>query len=282
MGIKGCVRVAMAAAVTMAVLGTGPAAGAALPPVSLSATTIAFDGSVTIAGSGCSGSSALVAVNRGDVAYLAAPPTNDAGEWSLAFDGSLFTVPEFTPGLFTVESACNGYGSFEDYDDVSFVVLPPDGAPELDGPLGVSATTVSAGGKVTLVADGMTSAFDVSAFLFSAPVFVGNLPVEQIIDGVAELEITIPADTAPGTHQLVVFGSGLDAQARVLGATITVTAAQGGVGGPGGVGSDTLPATGQASWTHAGIGVSLAIVGLGLTVASTRLARRPRGAHFAR
>jgi hypothetical protein len=281
MHVRTLARLAAASAVALATLGTGTPAQAALPPVTLSADTIPFDGSVTISGSGCDGLAASVAVSRGGVAYWANPPTDDEGRWSMAFDRSLFTVPEFAPGLFTVHSRCNDYGTMEDYSDVEFVVMPAAGDPELDGPLTVTPASVPAGGKVTVTAEDMTSMYDVSVFLFSAPVFVGNLPVAQLVDGVATLEVTIPPDTPTGPHQLVAYGSTIDAQARVLGAAITVTAATAPGPAPA-AGSDTLPATGQSSWPYVGLGIFLVSSGVAFTTAGARVIRRPKGAHFAR
>ena len=134
----------------------------------------------------------------------------------------------------------------------------PTPPPAADAPAGsVSATTVRAGGTVTLTLTGLPG----------EQVEVGVASVYQrlatvgLVDGGATVTVTIPADLAPGLHHLQVRDA---AGAVLLALPITVLAADGADAASGG-----LAATGAAGAGLA-LATALALVGAGALLVTRR------------
>lgn len=104
----------------------------------------------------------------------------------------------------------------------------------------LSSSTVAAGGQLTLTAGRCEPMTDVTFTL--GGVSLGS--AEAGLDGQASLTTTVPSDLAPGGYLVQSTCTGVNGQALVLSATLTVDGAAGGGGGTSG---DALPRTGDNS-----------------------------------
>ncbi|MDO5753772.1 endo-alpha-N-acetylgalactosaminidase family protein, partial [Arthrobacter sp.] len=121
------------------------------------------------------------------------------------------TVPEGTPtGNATLTVSGLGSNGLPATGTLAVVVTAadetePPAAAALVPTLNVPATTLKAGDKVTITVADLLPGSSLRAELHSAPVELGVATANDA--GVATLEATIPADTAAGEHQIVVFGT---------------------------------------------------------------------------
>ena len=88
--------------------------------------------------------------------------------------------------------------------------------------LTVSTNQAGVGGSVTISGDGFAPGASLVAELHSTPVRLAAFKAGA--DGTFSTTVTIPADTTPGLHEIVVVGAGLDG-IRTITADITVVAA---------------------------------------------------------
>jgi hypothetical protein len=125
----------------------------------------------------------------------------------------------------------------------------PSTATTAAGPATLSASSVAAGGSLTVSGSGFRSGEQVQAFLHSDPVFlaVGSADAQ----GAVRLQVTIPATTPVGTHQVELRG--VTGGRSLMSGPLTVTAATGGLPRTGTGALDLLP------W-------ALLLVGLGVVV----------------
>lgn len=108
--------------------------------------------------------------------------------------------------------------------------------------LGLGSTSVAAGGTVTISGAGFVASADLRIELRSTPVLLGTATTDAT--GAFRTTVTVPADTAPGAHSLVM----IDPDGAETAVALTVTAAAGG-GQPGGTpggGGATAPGTGTS------------------------------------
>ncbi|WP_223626351.1 endonuclease/exonuclease/phosphatase family protein [Microbacterium sp. EST19A] len=112
--------------------------------------------------------------------------------------------------------------------------------PEPEATIGLGATTVLAGGELTITGTDFAADAELRVELRSTPVTLGTATTDG--SGAFRLAATIPAGTAPGAHSIVV----IDPAGAETSAAITVTAAPGG-GQPGGQpgGGATAPGAGS-------------------------------------
>lgn len=155
--------------------------------------------------------------------------TDEAGRASLTF-----TVPEGVFGEQRLTVATSDGTSVE--VPVTFAA-----APVAEGEITLSATSVAAGGSVTIDGTGFDAALDLVIELRSTPVQVGTVTVAG--DGTFSVSVTIPKDTAAGAHTLAVIQpDGAEATAAL---TVTAAAGSGGSGDGGGelgvTGADPTP-----------------------------------------
>jgi LPXTG-motif cell wall-anchored protein len=136
-------------------------------------------------------------------------------------------------------------------------------------PVNVNTPSVAAGGQLTVSGSGWKPNSTVQIILNSTPVGLGTANVN--VEGNFSKVVTIPADTAPGAHTIVLVGTNAAGIARQVSRAITVTAATGtGTGGTG-----ELPRTGSPAFPMTLVGVTLMAAGLLLVLSQRRrFARR--------
>jgi hypothetical protein len=126
----------------------------------------------------------------------------------------------------------------------------------------VSASSVVAGGQLTVDAIGFTPGETVGATLHSTPIDLGTVVADD--EGAVSLTFTVPADLEPGEHRVDLVG-------QTSGTTVSVgfevLAAP--VSGPA-----PLPVTGASTGAQAGLGVGLIALG----ALCVGLGRRPAAA----
>lgn len=151
-------------------------------------------------------------------------------------------------------------------------VSPAPSASAPAGGIGLSADSISAGGKLTITGKGFKSGSSASFTLHSTPVNLGTATVDA--QGVATLSVSLPASVAPGQHSIVIDGVGVNGQARQLSAALTITAAATApeTAPTTAPTADDLATTGATSTLMIGGAALALIVGL-LAMAGTR--RRP-------
>ena len=113
-----------------------------------------------------------------------------------------------------------GLGYFE--RSTSFTVTAAGSGPVEVGPsASLSVSTVPAGDQVTITGDGFASGESITAVLHSKPVPLGTLVADG--SGAFTRTFTIPADTTPGAHSLVLTGQSSGSVSLAL--TVTAPAA---------------------------------------------------------
>lgn len=126
------------------------------------------------------------------------------------------------------------------------------------GQLKLGASSVAAGGTVTIAGSGLDENQAIALELHSTPVSLGSVTTNG--DGAFSATVTIPADTTPGEHHVVA----ILADGSQITAAITVAAAGSGTG-------SGLALTGADSGSFILLAVVLLALGLGLIVARRRL-----------
>jgi hypothetical protein len=114
----------------------------------------------------------------------------------------------------------------------------------------------TAGESVTISGDGFGPGATLTIELQSDPILLATVVADPT--GAYTATVTIPADTPPGTHQIVVSGVGPDGQPRVSTVTIEVLAAatNTGTGATGATGTPTTPSTGTSGTGTTGTGAT--------------------------
>ncbi|MGN6127817.1 MAG: lamin tail domain-containing protein [Humibacter sp.] len=147
----------------------------------------------------------------------------------------------------------------------------------------VTATpsTVQAGGTITIEGTGLDAGTQYSVILHSDPVTIGAAAADA--DGNLTLTATVPADTTPGAHTLIVATAADPATVVAsTGVTVTAASAAAGSGDPAAGGTtngsttsdDTLASTGSDSLSWIAIAAPLLLLGAGLMVARRLRTRR--------
>ncbi len=186
-------------------------AAACQGPVTLSATTIDRTDTLTITGRGCTaidpwsgityvGYSVMPTGVNPDYYARSVTPAPD-GTWSatVVFDTPPLPLPA---ALYDVAARCN---SNDPYPLARVVVTPGDN-PEIDGQLQVSDATVTPGQTISIVGDKFLPSMLAGVFLYPSQTHLANIRPGS--DNVLRGEVTIPADTPPGTHRIIAEGWG--------------------------------------------------------------------------
>lgn len=98
---------------------------------------------------------------------------------------------------------------------IGALVLPPEPAPsQTTSTATLSVESVAPGGSVTIAGDGFEPDEELIVELRSDPVQLGTTTADG--SGAASATVTIPADTAPGTHTLALVGAGHEVTATLL------------------------------------------------------------------
>jgi hypothetical protein len=172
--------------------------------------------------------------------------------------GPTTTTP---PATTTTTSAPVGPTTTAPIGTTTTTPTTPGGGPTAQ----VSSSVVEAGQAVTVFGSGFPPVTPLEVFLLSDPVLLGTTTTDAA--GRYEIVVTIPADTTPGIHQIVVRGGGREARV-----TITVVARDSRVGFLARTGSD-LRATLRVACVIFGAGAGL----LALGKTRPRRTRRPWG-----
>src|SRR5699024_7233013 len=148
--------------------------------------------------------------------------------------------------------------------------------PVLDAAIELSRTKVAAGADLSVIGSSFGAGESASITLHSDPVSLGKVQANDA--GECKTSVTVPADTAPGEHEVVVTGA--DSGTAASAALIIIAP----VGGGGGVADDgaaddggggAMPVTGIQ-----GLGLLLVaalFLGIGaVTLGLVRLRRRTR------
>lgn len=191
-----------------------------------------------------------------DVKDPARPVSDETGRATVSF-----TVPQGLDGLQTLRFAVAGTDTA-----ISFPITV-DGVPATAPGISVSATSVAAGGAVTVNGSGFAAGVAIRLELHSTPVALGDVVTDG--NGAFSAAVSIPKDTAAGAHTIVAV---LPDGSQVT-TPITVTAAAGGTGGgsTGGSGTGALAVTGGEVAPYAALAALLLLVGLGLVAARRRV-----------
>lgn len=232
-------RVAVATGLSLGTAAAGlllaPAALAAeaLPALSLSASTVAEGGEVTVSGEGCTSNDADDAVEvvtardvdpeTGDVPDLGTDllgaEVHEDGTWSVTY-----AFEAGSAGDHTIDAVCLHYDeTFEEYPQATVTVTggststpTPTKSPEAvvdpvkqantPGTADKSSRTATAtpGAKITKVIAGFQPHEVVTLTLHSTPVVLGTFTADAA--GVVTATFTLPAGTAAGEHHLVFEG----------------------------------------------------------------------------
>jgi LPXTG-motif cell wall-anchored protein len=143
-------------------------------------------------------------------------------------------------------------------DDVSCAALPPVPPVPVDPKVTLSATSVVAGGDVTLTGVGFTPGETVDITLHSTPISLGSATADQ--EGTVVKTVTIPATLEPGVHTIEIVGqtSGVTVSTQIEVTAVETTD------------PNTLPATGSASGELVALGLALVAFGSASLVAGRR------------
>jgi 5'-nucleotidase len=178
--------------------------------------------------------------------------TDEAGRASLTF-----TVPDGVFGEQMLTVATSDGTSVE--VPVTFAT-----APLAEGEITLSATSVAAGGTVTVNGSGFDAGLDLVIELRSTPVQVGTVTVAG--DGTFAVSVTIPKNTPVGAHTLAVIQpDGAEATAA-----LTVTAAAGNGGSGDGTAGGELGVTGADPTPYLVVAALLLLLGAAFVLARRR------------
>lgn len=181
-------------------------------PVTMSAQTITHADTVTISGEGCTeldpwtGSTFVqfrldqIGLDRSLSNWSVIP--DEDGRWTTTLDlrGTYLGPPA---SAYRVTARCNNDN--DPYPGGEFVLLPGD-APQIDGTLALNRTQVQAGGTVAITGDRFLSSMMAGVFLYPSQQHLVNIRPGsgEVLRG----DVTIPADTPPGTYTIVAEGLG--------------------------------------------------------------------------
>ncbi|WP_067200623.1 esterase-like activity of phytase family protein [Microbacterium sp. XT11] len=152
-------------------------------------------------------------------------------------------------------------------------VFPDDSEPAEPAAISLSTASVAAGGAVEVTGTGFPASSTVRIELHSDPVVLGTAATDA--DGALRFSATIPAETAPGAHEIVAVSGDVTARSAL---TVTAAASGGATAPEPGRGVESRPGDlatsgGDAAW------VLPAVLGAGaLVAAGALLALRRRGA----
>lgn len=192
-----------------------------------------------------------------------------AGTYTLGVEAEGF-CPQYYGGAATIDDAETfdlGEGETFAAADVVLTVDCPAPKPTL----ALSATSVKAGGDVTVTGENFAPGETVTFELHSDPISLGELVAAE--DGTLSGTLSIPSTVPVGAHHIFALG---EKSAIEVSVALEVTAAAGGGTGGSGTGS-TGGGSGLAS-TGATIPVTAVLTGLFLAVFGTLLVRRRRSA----
>ncbi len=145
------------------------------------------------------------------------------------------------------------------FDPSTTTTTTAPGGPTGDlGAGGQTSATTSAGNTITVNGDGFLPHSDVDVTLHSTPVHLGTFTTDA--SGAFTATVTIPSDTKPGAHTIVLTGTAADGQPATVTLALTVQ-------------DSTLPYTGSSPIPFAALGVLLIASG-----ALMARGRRPRTA----
>ena len=129
----------------------------------------------------------------------------------------------------------------------------------------VSSASVTPGGKITVTDTGWQPGSIVDLTLHSDPVDLGGANVGD--DGAFAKLVTIPSDTAVGTHTIEISGTDANGDSATHAVKLTVsstTATTSSSGKNGSSSSGTLPFTGGPARPLVGVGLAMIVAGIGL------------------
>lgn len=228
------------------------AAPATLPAITLTPNPVATTGTFTAAGSGCidsGGTLGTVSVSilgpNGSVTDGGNPTVGDGGSWTSNY--SPMNNGAVAPGSYTVNASCDVYNTTVNYPAASLQVNAV-----VDDPTAtVNKTVVTAGSPIVVGAKGFAGNAVITATLNSTPVVLGTMTTDA--NGAASATLTIPANTVPGTHTIVLSsadGTTASVTITVQGVIVTVS-----------VNTATLANTGTDASAMGAIAVGLLALG---------------------
>jgi LPXTG-motif cell wall-anchored protein len=243
---KAALAAGAAGMLTLAIGFGGTSANADPAAPNVTPNPVAAGAEITVSGSDCTGEQ-LVGVeievldaDDSDVADGGVDPgdISDGGDWSTEVE-----IPSDTPaGDYTVASTCDDYLDGFDYPDTALEV---DAAPATAS-AHLSASTVHAGGTITVTGSGFIDGENVSITLHSTPVTLATVVADA--SGDISKSVNIPSDTPLGVHSIVLLGGTSGATAT---ASLTVSAASSGTT-DGTSGTSTTTGTSGTSTTTGG------------------------------
>lgn len=176
----------------------------------------------------------------------------------------------------------NNGNAWADWADAKFLCSAPVKAMDLRPELSVAADSLTPGGKFTVRVPDLAAGTELKTELRSEPVDLGT--VVSGADGVASVPVTLPADSVPGEHQIVVSGTDKNGLAATGSVPVKVLAKptgtndgdkSGGSGGSGSGGAGTVGTLDNTVKINAGSSTGsgdLAVTGVGAWQASLALA----------
>ncbi|HIZ37882.1 MAG TPA: DUF2341 domain-containing protein [Candidatus Ruania gallistercoris] len=208
-------------------------------------------------------------------------------------DGAVLStvVTDFEPGSYEVTVRAQAAAGWSPSSEpVTVTVTEPDG----EGPSDPAQVTVTGdlrpGGEITVWGSSLSAGVEVDVELHSDPVALGQMTADE--NGEADLTATLPMDTAPGEHRIVLLEEGTE----IAAVTILVTGADNGSGGGDGSGGSDgdaagaddpnehltghLPDTGaDVSWLPVALVSILVLLSIGTVLVRRRLHTGGGGRH---
>jgi probable HAF family extracellular repeat protein len=139
-------------------------------------------------------------------------------------DTAVVTLSSATTGPISVEASISHPGTDPDTTNDtlgwSLTVVPDPGDPQT-GPLLVEQTTIDPGQDLGIEGSGFAPGSPVPATLFSDPTELGQYVADDA--GTVATSVTIPVDTAPGAHRIVLTGVDPEGNGVILAATVCVS-----------------------------------------------------------
>lgn len=139
-------------------------------------------------------------------------------------DTAVVTLSSATTGPISVEASISHPGTDPDTTNDtlgwSLTILPDPGGPAT-GPLLIDQPTIDPGQDLDIEGSGFDPGSPVPATLFSDPTELGQYLADET--GTVATTVTIPADTAPGAHRIVLTGVDPEGNGVILAATVCVS-----------------------------------------------------------
>jgi hypothetical protein len=139
-------------------------------------------------------------------------------------DTAVVTLASASTGPISVDAAISHPGTDPDATNDTrgwTLTVVPDPSGPATGPLVVDQTTIDPGQDLGIEGSGFDPGSPVLATLFSDPTELGSDVADDT--GTVVTAVTIPADTAPGSHRIVLSGIDPEGNGVILAATVCVS-----------------------------------------------------------